>query len=56
MEEKKCISCKKKIDNISGSVLFQCPGCNDFEIIRCGECRKIAVKYTCPKCGLVGPN
>ncbi len=56
MAELICISCKRKITNIEGSVKFPCPNCGKAEIIRCGECRKIAAKYTCPECGFTGPN
>jgi len=56
MEEKKCISCKKKIENLEGSVTFNCPNCGQYEIVRCGRCRKAALKYKCPSCGFEGPN
>jgi len=56
MEEKKCISCKKKIDNSKGSVVFKCPGCSEYEIVRCAGCRKVSAKYKCPSCEFEGPN
>ena len=56
MEGKKCISCKKKIDNSQGSVSFKCPNCGKYDVVRCGECRKSAVKYICPQCEFKGPN
>lgn len=56
MEDKKCLSCKKKIENIKGSVIFNCPGCGKYEIVRCQNCRKSAVKYKCPNCSFEGPN
>jgi predicted RNA-binding Zn-ribbon protein involved in translation (DUF1610 family) len=51
-----CISCKKNTTNITGSVRFPCPGCGMAEIVRCGRCRSIAAKYTCPECKFSGPN
>jgi predicted RNA-binding Zn-ribbon protein involved in translation (DUF1610 family) len=39
-----------------GTVRFLCPQCNEFEIIRIPQARKMAAKYTCPKCGFTGPN
>jgi len=56
MENLICSSCKKRIANIPGSVLFPCPKCNKSQIIRCRHCRKIAAKYTCASCGFEGPN
>ncbi len=55
-EDKKCISCKRKVDNIKGSITFKCPQCGKSEIVRCGNCRESAVKYKCPSCGFEGPN
>jgi predicted RNA-binding Zn-ribbon protein involved in translation (DUF1610 family) len=54
--QKVCISCKKRITNDNGSVIFNCPNCGKTEIVRCSKCRKIAAKYTCPECGFTGPN
>lgn len=56
MTENKCLSCKKRIDSIMGSAIFKCPKCSETEIIRCGDCRKIAAPYKCHKCGFEGPN
>lgn len=56
MENKKCNSCKKKIDNDKRSAMFNCPNCGKYEIVRCGECRKNAVKYKCAGCHFEGPN
>ncbi|MFC1801558.1 zinc finger domain-containing protein [Nanoarchaeota archaeon] len=56
MEEKICMSCKKRISNIAGSTEFKCPKCGDHQMIRCGSCRTIAAPYKCPKCGFEGPN
>ena len=54
--EGKCISCKKEIMNDSRSVKFKCPKCGKQLITRCGHCRQIASRYTCPECGFTGPN
>ena len=51
-----CGSCNKRLSNDSGRAMFQCPKCGDETIIRCSECRKLAVKYKCTKCGFIGPN
>ena len=56
MEGKTCSSCKKKVANDKGSVNFNCPSCNDYEIVRCKNCRSNASQYTCPNCNFVGPN
>ncbi len=55
-DKKYCISCKKDIANDTGSVLFMCPSCGKFEIVRCSHCRSIVAQYKCPECGFVGPN
>lgn len=55
-ENLKCTSCNKKISNIEYSTVFKCPDCNDFQVVRCGECRERGLKYECPKCGFEGPN
>ncbi|MBI2106082.1 DUF1610 domain-containing protein [Candidatus Woesearchaeota archaeon] len=49
-----CSSCNKNIQ--TGATRFKCPGCGKNEIIRCGHCKKTAVKYKCNSCGFVGPN
>jgi Zn-ribbon RNA-binding protein len=56
MENKLCISTKKKIDNDNGATTFKCPGCGKFEIVRSSYARKNALQYKCPQCGFVGPN
>ncbi|MCC7574179.1 DUF1610 domain-containing protein [Candidatus Woesearchaeota archaeon] len=56
MVEKKCLSLNISVTNDRGSVSFMCPNCGDYEIVRSSKARKIASKYTCPKCGFVGPN
>ena len=50
----KCNSCDKNITNIKGSTRFKCPDCGKEEIIRCFDCRRLAVKYKCKKCGFEG--
>lgn len=55
-KELKCLSCGKRISNISGTVKFQCPSCGKYEMIRCKPCRVQARKYKCPECGFEGPN
>ena len=56
MEEKHCLSCKKKVANDPGNVSFMCPSCGKSEIVRCSNCRANAVKYKCASCGFEGPN
>ncbi len=51
-----CTSCKTKISNVKGSVIFKCPNCLDNEIVRCLHCRKISSKYSCSNCKYSGPN
>lgn len=51
-----CLSCKKRITNIVGTVRFPCPKCGKSEIIRCKNCRIIAAKYECPQCHFQGPH
>ena len=53
---KLCSSCSKILLNDKGGTSFKCPKCGEFEVNRCGHCRKIAAKYTCPKCSFSGPN
>jgi Zn-ribbon RNA-binding protein len=57
MQEKLfCSSCKKDITNLKGSAKFKCPQCSESDIVRCKDCRQIAAKYKCQKCGFTGPN
>jgi len=56
VQEIKCMSCKKPLTNVTGSVKFLCPNCGKVKIIRCRNCREIVTKYTCPSCGFEGPN
>ncbi len=51
-----CSSTKKRISNLKGVARFMCPSCGKHEIIRGGQARKTAAKYTCPGCGFTGPN
>lgn len=55
-KELRCNSCKVKLANIKGSVIFICPSCGKKEIVRCEHCRKIAARYTCDGCSFSGPN
>ncbi|MBI2669439.1 RNA-binding protein [Candidatus Woesearchaeota archaeon] len=56
MEQKTCSSCKIDVVNDPGRARFKCPSCGDYDIVRCIQCRKNAVKYTCPGCNFLGPN
>jgi len=56
MNLRTCNGCNVKIVNIKGSTIFKCPQCGKVDIIRCGNCRKLATKYKCPECGFEGPN
>ncbi len=49
---KYCISCGRDISSISNNIIFNCPECGA-EIVRCGDCRKLGIKYEC-KCGWSG--
>ncbi len=49
----RCISCGKGLIE-RGSTTFKCPNCEEI-IGRCNNCREQSVKYTCVKCGLIGP-
>jgi len=51
-----CTSTKKRITNLDGVARFMCPNCGKYEIIRSGQARKTAARYTCPGCGFTGPN
>lgn len=54
MELKKCTSCNQGVQE--GATIFKCPKCGEEEIVRCKECKRLGVKYTCKKCGWSGPN
>ncbi|HIG92577.1 TPA: RNA-binding protein [Candidatus Woesearchaeota archaeon] len=56
MEGKICVSCKKKIANDSGSVTLPCPKCAGYQLVRCSNCRRNGIRYTCPGCNFIGPN
>ena len=51
---KQCTSCKKDVTNDASSIEFPCPKCGKI-LVRCGNCRKTGVQYTCNKCGFIGP-
>jgi hypothetical protein len=55
-EKLTCTSCKKRITNETGRVIFPCPKCGEENIVRCAQCRKLAVEFKCKKCGFIGPN
>ena len=55
-DELYCSSCKKRIVNDPGSVIFNCPNCGKTQIVRCKQCRTIVAKYKCHQCGFEGPN
>ncbi|HDP74118.1 MAG TPA: RNA-binding protein [Candidatus Woesearchaeota archaeon] len=54
MAKELCTSCKTDISNLSGTVHFKCPECSE-AVIRCVNCRRRGVAYTCPSCGFTGP-
>ncbi len=57
MENKpRCSSCNKEITNDTGATTFKCPNCGMEKVTRCLDCRKLASRYTCKKCGFSGPN
>ncbi|MBD3163723.1 RNA-binding protein [Candidatus Woesearchaeota archaeon] len=51
-----CTTCRQRLANDHGRAIFECPKCGEETIIRCSQCRKLAVKYKCSKCGFEGPN
>jgi len=55
MEAKICSATKVRIDNDQGAVLFPCPKCGDYEIVRSSYARVNGLKYACV-CGFEGPN
>ena len=48
-----CISCGKGLMQ-QGSTTFICPTCDQI-IGRCNGCREQSVRFTCVKCGFIGP-
>ncbi len=54
-EEKKCVSCGKRIESETDWVEFSCPSCGKGSIIRCSKCKILQNNYKCPECGFVGP-
>ena len=44
------------LTNDKGSTSFPCPKCGKVIIQRTRKEREIAIPYTCPECGFVGPN
>ena len=47
---------KAGIVNTPGGVIFPCPQCGEYEIVRSKKERQTVVKYKCPKGGFEGPN
>lgn len=45
----------EKLVNDSADITFSCPNCGENEISRSRKARVLAKKYTCQKCGFVGP-
>ncbi|MGA1793659.1 MAG: zinc finger domain-containing protein [Thermoplasmatota archaeon] len=52
--EDRCTSCGTPLQ-AEKSVKFNCPGCNEQTIVRCGQCRDQSANYMCPGCGFQGP-
>jgi len=50
----KCTSCGRSVETEKYWVRFPCPECGE-PITRCERCRKIVVRYKCPKCSFEGP-
>lgn len=50
---KKCSSCGREVKSRYSE--FKCPQCGEEKIVRCEDCRTLATKYTCGKCGFTGP-
>ncbi|MBU0530820.1 MAG: zinc finger domain-containing protein [Candidatus Aenigmatarchaeota archaeon] len=51
----KCSSCGKRIEAEDNWVRFNCPKCGKGVVFRCETCKKLVNKYTCDKCGFIGP-
>ncbi|MBI1970826.1 RNA-binding protein [Candidatus Woesearchaeota archaeon] len=56
VDQLQCSSCKKRVSAKVGTTTFSCPQCGKHTIVRCGSCRRIVAKYSCPGCGFEGPN
>ncbi|MFH1126686.1 MAG: zinc finger domain-containing protein [archaeon] len=54
MNEMSCNGCGASITPGEHSVKFKCPGCGE-DVVRCSKCKVTSNKYTCSKCGFVGP-
>ena len=50
-----CVSCNRNILEFESYTRFNCPNCNEFEIVRCERCKKLSNEYICEKCKFVGP-
>lgn len=51
----RCTSCGINVLVKGEFVKFKCPNCGEAEIVRCSTCKALSNKYTCPKCGFIGP-
>ncbi|MDO8481322.1 MAG: zinc finger domain-containing protein [Nanoarchaeota archaeon] len=51
-----CNSTGERITNDTGRAIFPCPKCGKQQIVRSSRARKLAIPYTCPGCGFIGPN
>ena len=52
----KCNGCNRAIMPKDKCVKFNCPDCDDGDLIwRCESCREAARPYTCSKCNFTGP-
>ena len=51
----RCSSCGVDIRAKDNFVKFKCPNCGEEVIIRCNTCKVLSNRYTCSKCGFVGP-
>ena len=51
-----CNSTGERITNDTGRAIFPCPKCGKHQMVRGSKARKLAIPYTCPACGFVGPN
>ena len=50
---KRCSSCGKEV--LESYVEITCPRCGEETVLRCKSCRALNTKYSCSKCGFIGP-
>ncbi|MBD3261922.1 MAG: RNA-binding protein [Candidatus Altiarchaeales archaeon] len=53
MVKQHCSSCG--VEAFKAYVSFKCPACNEFEVVRCKDCRRQSAQYVCALCGFQGP-